>query len=142
MEGTFFLTKALGLLSEGKLIIDLYNLMIEQGWAQDVVIATPNITLRDVQREMQKEEFNSIANAENLDLSVLFMGITNGKEVVTDRWELGWDDGTHQTVIIYTKEFFALPDSWKLFAKWVTFRLRVRTEEFSQMMLKLYGIVC
>jgi len=87
------------------------------------------MSLKDIQREIPMGDFVEISNVENLDLSVLFMGIDeNGEEKVTSRWELGWEDGRGQFVLIYSKEFFEKTNAMKIFTEWTAFRLRESEE--------------
>jgi hypothetical protein len=112
-----------------QVVDDLHSLLNEANGGY-LILGFLEVSLKDIQRELPKKDFSTISNVENLDLSVLFMGIDeNGEEDVLSRWELGWEDGKGQIVLVYPKEFFENnPDAIKIFTEWTAFRLRESEE--------------
>ena len=128
MEGALLITSDTSLLDgHGNSKLNLYDLVAEQGWCSDVIIATPNINASELkQLQLTKDMFRQIAGPEYLDLAVLFYGWRRGDVVVEDRWELGATNGNQTFVHIYPAEFFNVPGSWNMFAETAAFKLALR----------------
>jgi len=91
--------------ASGKVKIDTFGLL-EEGWSKGaVVLATPNIPLKDL--EYLRKAFIGDADAESLDLEVILYTSLKGVIPSSDkRWSLGWEDGNSIQVHLFPKEFF------------------------------------
>ena len=77
--------------------------MIDQ---QDMVFVFPNVPLSGLAG--LKEELTTMANADSIDMTCLIYGHdVEGAKTVTERWELGCDDGSQSIFVrIYSQEYF------------------------------------
>jgi len=100
----------------GDLIFDSYK-FLQEAWSEgSVILATPNVPLSDL--EPVKKAFSRDADGDNLDLTAaIYSSIDGGSSSKeTDRWEIGWDDGTRVFVRVYPKEFFdSQPNAREIF---------------------------
>ena len=75
----------------GELVIDTYELVVEQGWKNGVIIVLPNISFIDVQKSPLRKALSAIGG-DTVDITVKFPPNLNV-------WELGFDNASNGVVV-------------------------------------------